>query len=133
MSIEQVDLPSLAHPEKDPSWRKSALCLGVGPGPFFRERGSMGYSAERIMCAQCSVRENCLDFALENHIQHGFFGGFSKEDRQRINAGDMGREITMTQIVKDLAKLKKDNPIREASRLFFKDEAEIHEMLSAGK
>lgn len=133
MSIEEIDFPTLSHPEKDPSWRKLASCLGVGPTPFFRERGASGYASERILCALCPVREQCLNFALENHIPHGFFGGFSKDERQRINAGDMGREITMTQIVKDLTKLKKDNPIREASRLFLKSEDEIHEMLSAGK
>lgn len=133
MIIGMIDLPSLAFPDKDSSWRDLASCKGSDLNKFFRERGDSGYPAERIMCALCPVRNNCLDFALANHIQHGFFGGFSKDERQQIDAGRLSREITMTQLVKDLRKLKHKNPVRKASVLFAKSETEIHKMLSEGR
>jgi WhiB family redox-sensing transcriptional regulator len=133
MLVGLIDLPSLAVPDKDSSWRELASCKGSDPNKFFRERGSTGYSAERLLCALCPVRDNCLDFALSNHIQHGFFGGFSKEERQQIDAGKLSRDITATQLVKDLRRLKHEDPVREVSRLLIKSEDEVHEMLSEGR
>lgn len=128
-----IDLPSLAHPDEDSSWRDLASCRGSSVSKFFKERGESGYYAERILCALCPVQENCLNFALTNHIQYGFFGGFSKDERQQIDAGKMSKTITMTQLVKDLRALKHRNPVREASRLFLKSEDEIQQLLADNK
>ena len=133
MSSQAVDLPSFGAPEKDPSWRQRALCLGSDIRKFFRERGDTGYHEERVECAICPVQKNCLDFALDNHIRDGFFGGFTREERKKIANGSVSREITMTQVVYSLRKISGKNAIKEASRLMSKSEDEIRTLLAQGK
>ncbi|HEY1826569.1 MAG TPA: WhiB family transcriptional regulator [Acidimicrobiales bacterium] len=36
------------------------------------------------MCAECPVASPCLEYALENHIDHGVWGGASERERRRI-------------------------------------------------
>lgn len=133
MSGSEIELPMLPSPEKDPSWRGQARCLGSDTNKFFRERGHSGYYEERIMCALCPVQTPCLDFALEYHIRDGFYGGFTREERKKIANGSMTREITMTQIVSALRKITDKNAIREASRLFLRSEDEIKQLIAQGK
>lgn len=41
--------------------------------------------AEAIaMCGECSVRSQCLEFALSIDAQYGIFGGTTPEERRRI-------------------------------------------------
>jgi WhiB family redox-sensing transcriptional regulator len=36
------------------------------------------------ICATCPVCRECLDYALEHHIDHGVWGGSSERERARI-------------------------------------------------
>lgn len=45
--------------------------------------------AKRI-CAGCDVREQCLEWALENQERFGIFGGKSERERRRILAERKG-------------------------------------------
>jgi WhiB family redox-sensing transcriptional regulator len=66
------------HPQK---WRQHALCRGLG-GTFFPEAGQpLTLIEAKLLCAQCPVTEECLDFALEYEIEHGVWGGMSEEER----------------------------------------------------
>lgn len=66
-----------------PEWQSSANCLGVGNKIFFVERGSSTKPAKSI-CAQCEVKEQCLEYALDNNIKTGVWGGTDKRQRERI-------------------------------------------------
>jgi len=59
-SIFSLPLPS-------PHWRDRAACIGADPDLFFPQRGESAEPAREI-CARCSVREACLDYALRNAI-----------------------------------------------------------------
>src|SRR5690606_4113979 len=59
-----VQIPINADPE-DRSWQDYANCLGVDPDLFFPERGASTREAKEV-CRGCVVREECLEFALEN-------------------------------------------------------------------
>ncbi|HJR18350.1 MAG TPA: WhiB family transcriptional regulator, partial [Actinomycetota bacterium] len=39
--------------------------------------------AKRI-CAQCAVRDECLDYALANDERFGIWGGLSERERRRV-------------------------------------------------
>lgn len=132
----QDDLPSLSVPEEDPSWRLEALCRGSSVNNFFRKKGAgteNGYVRERLICVVCPVREQCLEFALENHIPEGFFGGKTHRQRQAINMGRASKDITMSQVIKDLKKMRRLNPIKEASKMFLISEKEVRERIASEK
>lgn len=62
---------------------EDAECLGTDPELFFPERGQTTELAKAV-CRECIVREECLEYSLENGIKHGVFGGLSERERRRI-------------------------------------------------
>jgi WhiB family transcriptional regulator, redox-sensing transcriptional regulator len=67
-----------------PDW-DGALCAEVDPGIFFPGDSDSGSSKKaKSICMECSIRIKCLDFAVENNIDHGVWGGMSAVDRRRI-------------------------------------------------
>ena len=45
---------------------------------------SLGVKAAQRICGRCEVRRECLDYALEEHLTHGVFGGSSERQRERM-------------------------------------------------
>ena len=69
--------------ETELEWMATAKCRGVDPAEFFPSDGSGVDRAQRV-CSGCPVRSECLDYALENRIEHGVWGGSSERERRRI-------------------------------------------------
>jgi WhiB family transcriptional regulator, redox-sensing transcriptional regulator len=65
------------------SWMELARCRDVDAEVFFPSDGP-GVQAAQRYCSECLVRESCLEYALENNIQHGVWGGASERARRRI-------------------------------------------------
>jgi len=58
-------------------------CRDEVPSRFFPSDG-VGVDHARRICATCPVREPCLEYALEQRIDHGVWGGASERERRRI-------------------------------------------------
>ena len=73
-------------------WTARAACRGVGADVFFTEPGEATRPAKAV-CAECPVREECLDYALRNGERHGVWGGTSERERRwmRREQGLTGR------------------------------------------
>ncbi len=66
-------------------WMRYANCLGVDPDLFFPDRGGMATVNEaKAVCAGCTVRGQCLEYALAHSEKHGVWGGMSERERRRI-------------------------------------------------
>lgn len=65
------------------TWQEFANCLGVDPDLFFPERGASTKEAKAV-CRGCVVRDECLEFALENAEKFGIWGGMSERERRRL-------------------------------------------------
>ena len=65
------------------AWMLDAHCRGISPAEFFPSDGTGVETAQRI-CAECSVRSECLEYALANRIDQGVWGGISERGRRRI-------------------------------------------------
>jgi WhiB family transcriptional regulator, redox-sensing transcriptional regulator len=65
------------------AWMESARCLEADPDAFFPEKGGSTREAKRI-CAQCGVREECLEYALQNDERFGIWGGMSERERRKL-------------------------------------------------
>ena len=67
----------------DDDWRQDALCAETDPEAFFPEKGGSTREAKRV-CVGCSVRAECLEFALSNDERFGIWGGLSERERRRL-------------------------------------------------
>tara|TARA_R110000751_G_scaffold42528_1_gene98710 strand:- start:1475 stop:1759 length:285 start_codon:yes stop_codon:yes gene_type:complete len=62
-------------------WTVDAACTGADPDLFFGEHGRPATEAKAV-CAGCSVRAACLDFALASHERFGIWGGLTEKERR---------------------------------------------------
>ena len=65
------------------AWMIDAQCRGAAPTEFFPSDG-LGVEAAQRVCANCPVKPECLEYALEHRIEHGVWGGASERERRRI-------------------------------------------------
>jgi WhiB family redox-sensing transcriptional regulator len=67
------------------SWRQQAACRGLDPMIFY-PTGDDDDDAEvaKDVCAQCVVRETCLEHALAVREKEGIWGGCTERERRRI-------------------------------------------------
>ena len=66
-----------------PEWTTDALCAQTDPEAFFPEKGGSTRDAKRI-CAECDVRDLCLQYALGRDERFGIWGGLSERERRRL-------------------------------------------------
>jgi WhiB family redox-sensing transcriptional regulator len=65
------------------SWRNRAACRGVDPDIFFPISDEDALQAKAI-CAECPVREACLEWALATRERDGVWGGATERERRRM-------------------------------------------------
>ena len=69
-------------------WRQMSACRDSEPSLFFPV-GTTGpalddIAAAKAICAQCSVQEECLQYALESNQEAGVWGGYAEDERRRL-------------------------------------------------
>ncbi|CAM3583164.1 WhiB family transcriptional regulator [Micrococcus flavus] len=69
--------------EGELAWQVDALCAQTDPEAFFPEKGGSTRDAKRV-CAACLVRQECLDYAMDNDERFGIWGGLSERERRRL-------------------------------------------------
>ncbi|HET8884472.1 MAG TPA: WhiB family transcriptional regulator [Candidatus Saccharimonadales bacterium] len=79
------------------SWLQDAACAETSdtktasakspesktPDLFYPDRGGSASLAKKV-CSICSVRPQCLDFALANDEKFGVWGGLSERERRKM-------------------------------------------------
>lgn len=66
-----------------PDWTEDALCAQVDPEAFFPEKGASVREAKSI-CARCDVRDQCLEYALDNDERFGIWGGLCAAELRKV-------------------------------------------------
>jgi WhiB family transcriptional regulator, redox-sensing transcriptional regulator len=67
----------------DTTWMAEGKCREHSSATFFPSDGVGVLIAKRV-CADCPVREACLEYALVHRIEHGVWGGLSERARRQI-------------------------------------------------
>jgi WhiB family redox-sensing transcriptional regulator len=67
-------------------WMDDGNCKAHPPATFFPSDG-VGVEVAKRICATCPVSAQCLEYALDNHIDHGVWGGASERQRRRLLKG----------------------------------------------
>ena len=79
---------SLALGNADYTWRNLATCRDTDPELFF-PIGNTGealrmLSRARLVCADCTVKASCLEFAMTTNQDCGVWGGTSEDERRDL-------------------------------------------------
>jgi len=68
-------------------WRAAGACASADPELFFPIAKSALTATQmrkaQLICADCGVRQQCLDFAMQNGEMHGVWGGTTPDERIR--------------------------------------------------
>lgn len=68
----------------DESWLDRALCAEVSIDFWFSRRDDPSFALARRVCRMCPVTTECLEYALDNEIPHGIWGGLGPRSRQKL-------------------------------------------------
>ncbi len=68
------------------SWRQQARCRGMPTEVFYpdTEENDDAAAPAKAICAECPVREACLEYALAAREKYGVWGGLTERERRRI-------------------------------------------------
>ena len=70
-----------------PYFIADGICAQTDPEEFFPAKGdSDTVKRAKAVCAECPVKAECLEAALENREQYGVWGGLNVTERQRLLA-----------------------------------------------
>ncbi len=83
----------MSMPRLDDGWQAKAACRGPQAAVFFSpptfERKDEKEEREgraKAICASCSVRGPCLEYALRMREPHGIWGGLNEAERKQLLA-----------------------------------------------
>ena len=65
-------------------WVRDAACRGHDPDMFFAEHATGSYTEARTICQGCSVRQECLDWAVATCTKYGLWGGLAPHQRAHL-------------------------------------------------
>ncbi len=94
----------MTAPRSAVNWRSAGACRSADPDLFFPV-SSTGPAARQIarakmICAGCTVRQECLDFAVTHGQMYGIWGGTTAGDRVALIArGQAGLEGAVCGVV----------------------------------
>lgn len=65
-----------------PDW-DSGACQQTDPEAYFPDKGQHVNPLALITCRRCSIRAECLAYALDNGESYGVWGGASEKERRK--------------------------------------------------
>ncbi|HEY1157505.1 MAG TPA: WhiB family transcriptional regulator [Arthrobacter sp.] len=63
-------------------WSRRGICRAADPDELFV--GGAAQSRAKGLCEGCGVRTECLAYALDQRIEHGFWGGMTERERRAL-------------------------------------------------
>lgn len=102
MSERTSSLARLFAVEPENDWRPEAACRGLDPELFFssdeivnRQERLEREAEAKAVCTRCTVRKECLSYALDAGERYGIWGGLNPQERRalgRNRSGDAAAE-----------------------------------------
>ena len=77
-------MAELALVDPEAKWMSDASCRGMDFSVFFPDPGrSDAARMAKEICKSCPVKDRCLEFANNNGIMYGIWGGLSVTERKK--------------------------------------------------
>ena len=71
--------------DEEQEWKDDAACKGMDRNIFFPTIGYNQHSRAAIkICETCPVKRRCAEFAINNKIAFGIWGGLNPNERQQL-------------------------------------------------
>lgn len=92
-AIDLTNTPAREQRVITEHWQESANCRSADPDTFFHPDGERGDARQnrnllaKQICTSCSVKRDCLDFALASREGFGIWGGMSEDERTDVLLG----------------------------------------------
>ncbi len=81
---DTMESPAPAVPVLDERpWAVFSACREADPGIFFASTRD-DERAALVVCSSCTVKDQCLDFALETRERFGVWGGTTERERKKL-------------------------------------------------
>jgi WhiB family redox-sensing transcriptional regulator len=103
----------------DHSWQERGRCHGLPAKEidelfFHAARDRAAIDAAKAICGSCPVKKACFDYALDNEIRQGLWGGLTEDERRpwharvnkrldysRVKAAFEGRDVHLSDAERD--------------------------------
>jgi WhiB family transcriptional regulator, redox-sensing transcriptional regulator len=76
---------------QEQTWQLDAACRGHDRSIFYppssaerRDERDRREARAKAICAECRVREECLEYSLAQRDQHGIWGGLTELERRAL-------------------------------------------------
>jgi len=73
------------------AWRANAACKDIDTNVFFIGPGKSPDAALAV-CNRCEVKDECLQYALDNEEGFGIWGGLNADQRKRLRSRRNAKE-----------------------------------------
>lgn len=85
-------------PDLPQEWKADAACRGMDTNLFFPAKGDHRAMLHvRAICNGCTVREQCLDYAVQLGEKFGVWGGLSERQRRAVRRESNTRRVRVVQ------------------------------------
>ena len=82
MSVDKKYISHSHHIGQPPGdWVDLALCAQTDPELFFNDGNQFAYATAIQICSGCPVVNECLDYAINQNITDGVWGGLTPTQR----------------------------------------------------
>ncbi len=73
--------------DQETAWMLDGACRGLDPGLFYSEKGMNKPVNALAVCKSCSVKDQCLAYALKHRETRGVWGGTTPGQRKVMARG----------------------------------------------
>jgi hypothetical protein len=81
--------------KRKPDWRDDAACGGHDTELYF---SALSEETAKAACRGCPVVDECLQFALDENIGFGVFGGLTEHERASLHRVSVRRKLTTEEL-----------------------------------
>lgn len=68
----------------NPNWRVLGSCATKHYPDLWFESEATSHAAAKLVCQNCEIRKECLEYAMEEKINYGMWGGLTERERRRL-------------------------------------------------
>lgn len=103
----------LTTPRRD-DWRAKAACRDEDPALFFPNGDSgpnlLAIEQAKAICRTCPALEACAQWAADERVEYGIFGGLTEQERRAVHRGTVRRRLTPEQAAAKAEQARQQKP-----------------------